>query len=92
MVLEEVKQDDVVCLDDLSFNDVADLCANIEKLDNTTKTNLMKYIKKLTKTNPSKVQELKKYINIDVLLLTSKRVLVFSIFHDFCFSRKCYKV
>ena len=64
IVLDEVKQDDIVCLDDLNYNDLVELCTNIKKLDNNTQGNLIKYMKKLEKTNPLKVQELKKCINI----------------------------
>jgi len=64
VVVDEVKQDDIVCLDDLNFNDLVQLCTNIKTLDNNTQGNLIEYMKKLEKTNPLKVQELQKCINM----------------------------
>ena len=65
VVLDELKEDDIVCLDDLNFNDLVRLCTNIKSLDKNTQGNLIEYMKKLEKTNPMKVQELKKCINIE---------------------------
>lgn len=65
IVVEEVKQqEDIICLDDLTHNELVDLCTNIKQLDKKTQSNLIEYMKKLEKTNPPKVQELKRYLNI----------------------------
>ena len=65
VLVEEVKQaDDIVCLDDLSFDDLVSLCSNIKKLDQKTQEGLIQYMKNLEKSNPSKVEKLKKRLNI----------------------------
>ena len=66
VVLDHIKpQEDITCLDELTFNDLVNLCTNIKNLDTKTKADLIDYIKKLEKTNPSKVQELKRYLNME---------------------------
>ena len=65
ILLEETDQkDDIVCLDDLSFEDLTSLCSNIKKLDPNTQTDLIQYMKNLEKWNPMKVEKLKKRLNI----------------------------
>ena len=65
VLLEEIEQkNDIVCLDDLSFDDLSSLCTNIKKLDQKTQNDLIQYMKNLEKTNPNKVEELKKFLKI----------------------------
>ena len=66
VVLDHIKpQEDITCLDELTFNDLVNLCTNIKNLDTKTQADLIDYMKKLEKTNPSKVQELKRYLNME---------------------------
>ena len=65
ILLEETDQkDDIVCLDDISFEDLTSLCSNVKKLDPKTQTDLIQYMKNLEKWNPIKVEKLKKRLNI----------------------------
>ncbi len=50
-------------LDDLTLDDLKSLFENFKQLDRENQTNLITYMKKLEKTNPSKVMELKSHIH-----------------------------
>ena len=59
--------------DDLTLEDLAALFKNFQQLDEDNRTSLIEYMKRLEKTNPMRVRQLKHHIHNTVKSIQNSR-------------------